>query len=84
MLSAHQPLEGYPEIIKAAAREVGGAAQFAGGVPPCATASPKAGRAWSCRCSRRDVIAMSTAVALTHDTFDAALMLASATRSCRA
>ena len=33
MLSAHQPLEAYPEIIKAAAREVGATAQFAGGVP---------------------------------------------------
>ena len=52
MLSAHQPLERYPELIKAAAREVGATAQFAGGVPAmCDGVTQGSGRAWSCRCS---------------------------------
>jgi phosphogluconate dehydratase len=75
MLSAHQPLERFPEIIKAAAHEVGATAQFAGGVPAmCAGVTPgRPGMALSL--FSRDVIAMATAVALTHDAFDAALML---------
>ena len=53
MLSAHQPYETYPELIRAAARESGGARRRSpAGCPPCATASPRARPAWSCRCSR--------------------------------
>ncbi len=50
MLSAHQPFEHYPDIIRRAAREAGGTAQVAGGVPPCAMVSPKVKPAWNCRC----------------------------------
>ena len=75
MLSAHQPLERYPAIIKAAAREAGATAQYAGGVPAmCDGVTPgRPGRERSL--FSRDVIAMATAVALTHDAFDASLML---------
>ena len=51
MLSAHQPFETYPELIRKAAREAGGTAQVAEAYPPCATASPRAKPAWNCRCS---------------------------------
>jgi phosphogluconate dehydratase len=51
MLSAHQPFERFPPIIKAAAREAGATAQFAGASRRCATGSRKASRGWSCRCS---------------------------------
>ena len=50
MLSAHQPFARFPDLIKQAARAAGATAQVAGGVRPCATASPRARRAWSCRC----------------------------------
>ena len=75
MLSAHQPYERFPDLIREAAREAGASPRSPAACRRCATASPRASPAWSCRCSRRDVIAMSTAVALTHDMFDAALML---------
>jgi phosphogluconate dehydratase len=51
MLSAHQPFERFPAIIKDAAREAGATAQFAAAFPRCATASRRASRGWSCRCS---------------------------------
>ncbi|HWA60243.1 MAG TPA: phosphogluconate dehydratase [Caulobacteraceae bacterium] len=75
MLSAHQPLERFPAIIKAAAREAGGAAQFAGGVPAMCDGVTQGRPGMELSLFSRDVIAMATAVALTHDAFDAALML---------
>ncbi len=75
MLSAHQPLERYPAIIKAAAREVGATAQFAGGVPAMCDGVTQGRPGMELSLFSRDVIAMATAVALTHDAFDAALML---------
>ncbi|MDO8377656.1 phosphogluconate dehydratase [Phenylobacterium sp.] len=75
MLSAHQPLERFPEIIKAAAEAMGGTAQFAGGVPAMCDGVTQGRPGMELSLFSRDVIAMSTAVALTHDAFDAALML---------
>ncbi|CAN7524199.1 phosphogluconate dehydratase [Phenylobacterium sp. LjRoot225] len=75
MLSAHQPLERYPEIIKRAAREAGATAQYAGGVPAMCDGVTQGRPGMELSLFSRDVIAMSTAVALTHDAFDAALML---------
>ncbi len=75
MLSAHQPLERYPEIIKKAAREAGATAQFAGGVPAMCDGVTQGRPGMELSLFSRDVIAMATAVALTHDAFDAALML---------
>ncbi|MFI4964022.1 MAG: phosphogluconate dehydratase [Caulobacterales bacterium] len=75
MLSAHQPLERFPAIIKAAAREVGATAQYAGGVPAMCDGVTQGRPGMELSLFSRDVIAMATAVALTHDAFDAALML---------
>ena len=75
MLSAHQPLERYPDILKAAAREVGATAQFAGGVPAMCDGVTQGRPGMELSLFSRDVIAMATAVALTHDAFDGALML---------
>src|SRR5580658_1464197 len=75
MLSAHQPLERFPAIIKAAAREVGATAQYAGGVPAMCDGVTQQRPGMELSLFSRDVIAMSTAVALTHDAFDGALML---------
>jgi phosphogluconate dehydratase len=75
MLSAHQPLERFPPLIKAAAREVGATAQYAGGVPAMCDGVTQQRPGMELSLFSRDVIAMSTAVALTHDAFDGALML---------
>ena len=75
MLSAHQPLEAYPALIKSAAREVGATAQFAGGVPAMCDGVTQGRPGMELSLFSRDVIAMATAVALTHDAFDAALYL---------
>lgn len=75
MLSAHQPLEEYPALIKAAAREVGATAQFAGGVPAMCDGVTQGRPGMELSLFSRDVIAMATAVALTHDAFDSALYL---------
>jgi phosphogluconate dehydratase len=75
MLSAHQPLERFPAIIKAAAREVNATAQYAGGVPAMCDGVTQGRPGMELSLFSRDVIAMATAVALTHDAFDAALML---------
>src|SRR5690606_39068569 len=75
MLSAHQPLERFPGIIRKAAREVGATAQFAGGVPAMCDGVTQGRPGMELSLFSRDVIAMSTGVALTHDAFDAALML---------
>jgi phosphogluconate dehydratase len=75
MLSAHQPLERYPALIKMAAREAGAVAQFAGGVPAMCDGVTQGMPGMELSLFSRDVIAMATAVALTHDVFDAALCL---------
>ncbi len=75
MLSAHQPLETYPALIKAAAREVGAVAQFAGGVPAMCDGVTQGQPGMELSLFSRDVIALSTAIALSHDMFDAALCL---------
>ena len=75
MLSAHAPYQGYPDIIKQEARRLGATAQVAGGVPAMCDGVTQGTPGMELSLFSRDVIAMSTAVALTHDMFDAALML---------
>jgi len=75
MLSAHQPLKDYPDLIKDAAREAGGTAQVAGGVPAMCDGVTQGRPGMELSLFSRDVIAMATAVSLSHDTFDAAIML---------
>ncbi|MDO8295638.1 MAG: phosphogluconate dehydratase [Caulobacter sp.] len=75
MLSAHQPLERYPALIKAAAREVGATAQFAGGVPAMCDGVTQGRPGMELSLFSRDVIAMATAIALSHDAFDGGLFL---------
>jgi len=75
MLSAHQPYETYPAIIKEAVKETGGVAQFAGGVPAMCDGVTQGQPGMDLSLMSRDVIAMSTAVALSHNMFDGALML---------
>ncbi|HXH01856.1 MAG TPA: phosphogluconate dehydratase [Candidatus Competibacteraceae bacterium] len=75
MLSAHQPLERFPALIKAAAREVGAVAQFAGGVPAMCDGVTQGRAGMELSLFSREVIAMSTAIALSHEMFDAALCL---------
>jgi len=75
MLSAHQPFERFPELIRAAAREIGATAQVAGGVPAMCDGVTQGRPGMELSLFSRDVIAMATAVALTHDAFDAALCL---------
>ncbi|HEX4196184.1 MAG TPA: phosphogluconate dehydratase [Caulobacteraceae bacterium] len=75
MLSAHQPLERYPDLIREAARAVGATAQFAGGVPAMCDGVTQGRPGMELSLFSRDVIAMATAVALTHDAFDGAILL---------
>jgi len=75
MLSAHQPFERYPEIIKRAARAAGGTAQVAGGVPAMCDGVTQGEAGMELSLFSRDVIALSTAVALSHQMFDAAVYL---------
>lgn len=75
MLSAHQPYECYPAIIKAAARSVGATAQVAGGVPAMCDGVTQGQPGMELSLFSRDVIAMGTAIALSHNVFDAALCL---------
>ena len=75
MLSAHQPYEKYPEVIKEAIKETGGVAQFAGGVPAMCDGVTQGQPGMDLSLMSRDVIAMSTAVGLSHNMFDGALML---------
>ena len=75
MLSAHQPFKDYPDIIKDAARKVGASAQVAGGVPAMCDGVTQGRPGMELSLFSRDVIALSTAVAMTHDAFDAGLML---------
>ncbi|MDB5890233.1 MAG: 6-phosphogluconate dehydratase [Polaromonas sp.] len=75
MLSAHAPLQGYPQLIKEEARKLGATAQVAGGVPAMCDGVTQGTEAMELSLFSRDVIAMATAVALSHDMFDSALML---------
>jgi phosphogluconate dehydratase len=75
MLSAHQPYEGYPAIIKDAISNVGSVAQFAGGVPAMCDGVTQGNAGMDLSLLSRDVIAQSTAVALSHNMFDGAMML---------
>ncbi len=75
MLSAHQPFEHYPDIIRQAAREAGGTAQVAGGVPAMCDGVTQGETGMDLSLFSRDVIALSTAIALSHQMFDAAVYL---------
>jgi len=75
MLSAHAPLQHYPELIKAEARQLGATAQVAGGVPAMCDGVTQGAQGMELSLFSRDVIAMATAVSLSHDVFDVALML---------
>ncbi len=75
MLSAHQPYEAFPRIIKQAVSEAGSVAQFAGGVPAMCDGITQGNPGMDLSLMSRDVIALSTAVALSHNMFDGALML---------
>ena len=75
MLSAHQPYEHYPERIRAAARALGATAQVAGGVPAMCDGITQGEDGMELSLFSRDVIALATAVALSHNVFDAALCL---------
>ncbi len=75
MLSAHQPLEHYPALIKEAVRGMGSVAQFAGGVPAMCDGVTQGQPGMELSLFSRDTIAMSTAVALSHNMFDGVLCL---------
>ncbi len=75
MLSAHTPMQTYPDLIKREARLHGAAAQVAGGVPAMCDGVTQGTTGMELSLFSRDVIAMATAVALSHDMFDGALML---------
>ena len=75
MLSAHQPFETYPDVVRKAAREAGGTAQVAGGVPAMCDGVTQGRAGMELSLFSRDVIAMAAGVALSHDTFDAAVHL---------
>ena len=75
MLSAHAPLQHYPELIKDEARQRGATAQVAGGVPAMCDGVTQGAQGMELSLFSRDVIAMATAVSLSHDVFDVALML---------
>ena len=75
MLSAHAPFQHYPDLIKDEARKWGATAQVAGGVPAMCDGVTQGTPGMELSLFSRDVIAMSTAVSLSHDVFDAALML---------
>ncbi|UTW04302.1 phosphogluconate dehydratase [Amphritea atlantica] len=75
MLSAHQPFEQFPELIRQAVHELGSVAQFAGGVPAMCDGVTQGQPGMELSLFSRDVIAMATAVGLSHNMFDAALYL---------
>jgi phosphogluconate dehydratase len=75
MLSAHQPYKNFPDIIKQAVDKAGAVAQFAGGVPAMCDGITQGNPGMDLSLMSRDVIAMSTAVALSHNMFDGAAML---------
>ena len=75
MLSAHQPYEHYPELLRSHARAIGATAQVAGGVPAMCDGITQGAEGMELSLFSRDVIALATAVGLSHKVFDAALML---------
>ncbi|MGB3386990.1 MAG: phosphogluconate dehydratase [Pseudaminobacter sp.] len=75
MLSAHQPFETYPQLIKQAAREAGGIAQVAGGVPAMCDGVTQGQPGMELSLFSRDVIAMAAAIGLSHNMFDATVFL---------
>ncbi len=75
MLSAHQPFERYPDLIRAAVRGAGGTAQVAGGVPAMCDGVTQGEAGMELSLFSRDVIALATGVAMSHNTFDAAVFL---------
>ena len=75
MLSAHRPFENYPEIIRQAARQCGATAQVAGGVPAMCDGVTQGRPGMELSLFSRDVIAMASAVALSHNTYSAAMFL---------
>lgn len=75
MLSAHQPYHRYPDLIREAARGMGSVAQFAGGTPAMCDGVTQGRPGMELSLFSRDVIAMSTAVALSHHMFDATVLL---------
>jgi len=75
MLSAHQPYEGYPALIREEARSLGATVQVAGGVPAMCDGVTQGLPGMELSLFSRDTIAMATAVALSHDVFDAVLLL---------
>jgi len=75
MLSAHQPFESFPALIKQAARDAGGTAQVAGGVPAMCDGVTQGQPGMELSLFSRDVIALATGVAMSHNTFDAAVYL---------
>ncbi|MEH6402107.1 MAG: phosphogluconate dehydratase [Sneathiella sp.] len=75
MLSAHQPFEAYPQLIKQVAASHGAMAQFAGGVPAMCDGVTQGQDGMELSLFSRDVIAMATGIALSHNVFDAALCL---------
>ena len=75
MLSAHQPFEQFPQVIKAAAQRLGGTAQVAGGVPAMCDGVTQGQTGMELSLFSRDVIALSAGIALSHNTFDSALYL---------
>ncbi|MDT7517944.1 phosphogluconate dehydratase [Rhodoferax sp. TBRC 17660] len=75
LLSAHAPLQHYPDLVKAEARKHGATAQVAGGVPAMCDGVTQGTAGMELSLFSRDAIAMATAVSLSHDVFDAALML---------
>ncbi len=83
MLSAHQPFEYYPEMIRETARAAGGTAQVAGGVPAMCDGVTQGETGMELSLFSRDVIALSTAVAFRTRCLMLPFISASATRSCR-
>ncbi len=75
LLSAHQPYQSYPDLIKQTALEIGAVVQFAGGVPAMCDGITQGEVGMELSLFSRDVIAMATAVALSHNLFDAVLCL---------
>ncbi|MBL0642852.1 phosphogluconate dehydratase [Aeromonas veronii] len=75
MLSAHQPYQGYPDQIKAVLAELGHSAQVAGGVPAMCDGVTQGQPGMDMSLFSRDLIAQATALSLSHNTFDATLLL---------
>ena len=75
MLSAHQPYEHYPDLIRATARRLGATAQVAGGVPAMCDGVTQGRAGMELSLFSRDVIAMAAGIALSHNVFDSAMFL---------